>query len=369
MGDARRAAVVTPFFTDRDAVCNDVHHSAQALRRRGWQARVFAVAGNSAREQIGAIADLREFIRSPADLVYFHFSTGRRDVEDMVAGLECRKVLKFHNITPPEFFSMWSDDLAEACRSGRAQMPRVARMGWECVLADSSYNLAEIAPYLAERTPTGVVAPLHDTEELLGLRPSRMPRPDPPRILTVGRIAQSKGHPFLLRTLRYLVHDLGTPAVLDIVGKPDHRLLAYVRMLELMVREFGLEPYVSFHREISAGLLAERYEQASVFISASEHEGFCVPIVEAMAFGVPVVALGVTAVPETLGDAGVLWEERDPRRFGLTLQRLLQNGEERAWLAERGRQRYAQRFSNARIEAELASQLRLGMHAPGTESA
>lgn len=350
-----RAAVVTPFFTDRDAVCNDAFHGAAALRRRGWEAAVFAFAGTSEREAARPIGELAGFLRDPEDLLVFHFSTGRRDVEDAVAAARCRKILKFHNVTPPEHFAMWSDELAEASRTGRLGMPRVAAMGWEQVWADSAYNLGEIAHLLPEGTPAAALAPFHDTDELLTLRPAVPAKRELPRLLCVGRVVQSKGHPFLLRVLRYLVHDLGTPAVLDVVGKPDHRLIAYLRMLEAMVREFRLETFVSFHGEVAAPALAERYSEASVFLCASEHEGFCVPIVEAMAFGVPVVALGTTAVPETVGEAGLVWEERDPRRFAVAVKRLIESAEERRWLGELGRARYEERFANARLEARMAA--------------
>ena len=348
-----RAALVTPFFVDRDAVCNDVFHSARALRERGWEARVFAVGGQSERERAFPIGDMASFIRDASDLVYFHFSTGRRDVTDAVEALRCRKVMKFHNVTPPEMFAMWSDELAEASRLGRADMRRVAAMPWDAALGDSSYNLAEIASALPASTRQGVVPPFHETDELLALKPASTPAEDMPRLLMVGRIVQSKGHPFLLRVMRYLVHDLGVRVGLDFVGKPDHRLLSYMRNLALMVREYALENHVRFLGEVSSAQLAERYTASSLFVCASEHEGFCVPMVEAMAFGLPIVALSTTAIPETVGDAGVLWEERDPRRFALTIQRLLSHADERAFLAERGRARYAERFTNAAIAARL----------------
>jgi glycosyltransferase involved in cell wall biosynthesis len=354
----RRAAVVTPFFSDHDAVCNDVRLGAQALRRQGWDARIFAVGGGSGRDEILPLADLASFLRAPTDLAYYHFSTGRRDVLDAVSALTCRRVLKFHNITPPELFSMWSDELAEASRAGRAEMPEVGRIAWERVWADSSFNLAEIAPFIRSGIPAAVLPPFHDIEELLALRGDAAPS-GVPSILTVGRVAQSKGHPFMLRVMHYLVHSLGVNARLDIVGKTDHRLVAYSRMLTLMVRALGLEPHVTFHGEVAPQALAQRYAQACVFLSGSEHEGFCVPIVEAMAFGVSVVALGTTAVPETLGDAGIAWSERDPRRFAVAIQRLLEVRAEREWLAGEGRRRYSQSFSNDVIEAAMLSTLSL----------
>jgi glycosyltransferase involved in cell wall biosynthesis len=354
---ARRAAVITPFFVDRDAVCNDVFHGAAALRRAGWDTRIFAVGGRASRERFHPAAELPAWIRDAGDLAYFHFSTGRRDLLETVAALPGRKLLKFHNITPPEMFSMWSDELAEASRAGRLEMPRVAALPWERVLGDSSFNLAEIERLLPPGAARGVLAPFHETDELLALRPAASPAGGMPRILSVGRIVQSKGHPFMLRVLRYLVHDLGVKAMLDVVGKPDHRMLAYMRSLALMVREFKLEAHVTFHGEIDSPALASLYASASAFLCTSEHEGFCVPLVEAMAFGVPIVALATTAVPETVGDAGVVWEARDPRVFALTLQRLLASDEERAWLAAQGRKRYAERFTNAAIGAQLAAML------------
>jgi glycosyltransferase involved in cell wall biosynthesis len=251
---------------------------------------------------------------------------------------------------------MWSDELAEANRVGRAEMQAVAAMPWERVWGDSSFNLAEIAPLLDPATPRGVLPPFHETGMLLAERPAAAPQ-KPARILAVGRVVQSKGHPFLLRVMRYLVHDLGVPAVLDIVGKPDHRLIAYLRNLELIVREYALEPYVAFHGEIGNRTLAERYASASVFVSGSEHEGFCVPLVEAMAFGVPIVALGTTAVPETVGDAGLVWQERDPRRFALSIAELLRDAGQREALIQAGKRRYAEHFEPGGIATRFAAAL------------
>ena len=350
-----RAAVVTPYFVDHDAVCNDVFHGAQALRRNGWEAAIFALGSTSRREAARPLAELGAFLRDPADLLYFHFSTGQRDVVEAVKATACRRVMKYHNITPPEFFAVWSDELAEASRLGRRDLPEVAGLPWERVLGASAFNLAELAPHVRAGTPMEVMPPFHETDALLAARATAGNGSGTPSLLTVGRIAPSKGHAFLLRVLRYLVHDLATPATLDIVGKADARMVSYVRMLALLVREYALEPYVRFHGEIATEALARRYAEASVFVMGSDHEGFCVPLVEAMAFGVPVVALGTSAIPETVGDAGIVWPERDPRRFAVTLKRLVGDAAERTWLGGLGRARYDARFSNARIEAGAAA--------------
>lgn len=351
----RRAAVVTPFFVDHDAVCNDVFRSAGALRRHGWDARIFAAGSDSRREAARPLGELAGHLRDPHDLLYFHFSTGHGPTLAAVRAVSCRRVMKYHNVTPAEFFSLWSDELAEASRLGRLQLPEVAAMPWERVIGASAFNLREIAPHVRPGTPLEVLAPFPAD---VAARASGAPeRTGPPRILTVGRIAPSKGHAFALRILRYLVHDLGVPAVLDVVGKADNRMLAYTRMLALMVREYRLEAHVRFHGEVADDELAARYRAASAFLMVSDHEGFCVPLAEAMAFGVPALALGTTAIPETVGDAGIVWEERDPRRFALALKRIFEDPVEARALGERGRARYEELFSASALERRIVQLL------------
>jgi glycosyltransferase involved in cell wall biosynthesis len=118
--------------------------------------------------------------------------------------------------------------------------------------------------------------------------------------------------------------------------------------------KFQLEPHVTFHAEVGDAELAGLYRGAAAFVTTSEHEGFCVPVIEAMAFGVPVVALAATALPETVGDAGLLWEARDPRPFAASLARLMREPEAHQLLASAGRERYARRFTNEAIEGRLA---------------
>lgn len=350
--------MVTPFFVDSDAVCNDVYHSVELLRSAGYDAQIFAISGQSSRATIHRIDDLARFVRDEDDIVYYHFSTGRADVLNNVAQRSCRKILKFHNITPASLFSVWSDELAEACRAGYDEIRSVAQIKWNIVLADSEFNLAQIKPHLPNTTMTEVLPPFHEVDALLGAGKVRgNVASNLPRVLNVGRLVQSKGHPFLLRVIRYLIDELDTPVILDIVGKPDHRLLAYQNLLEMMVREYQIGEYVNFHGGVDAAALASLYSAASAYLCTSEHEGFCVPIVEAMAFGVPVVALDTSAIAGTVGDAGIVWPERDARKFAVTIHHLLNNETERRNLGGLGKSRYETCFSNRVIADRFLAML------------
>ena len=100
------------------------------------------------------------------------------------------------------------------------------------------------------------------------------------------------------------------------------------------------------------------YERASVFVLASEHEGFCVPVVEAMALQVPIVAYGTTAVPHTVGDAGLVWEEPDPFLLAQSIDAVVRDVDVRRQLTERGWRRYQEHFTNRRIGREFLDMLR-----------
>ena len=126
-------------------------------------------------------------------------------------------------------------------------------------------------------------------------------------------------------------------ATLRIVGKPATE--TYDRALRRYVADLGLLDAVSFEGHASDAMVAEAYDTSDVLVVSSEHEGFCVPVVEAMGAGLPVVAFDQGAVPEVLGDAGVLLSTRDPYEIADTIADLLADGARRAELADRGRRR------------------------------
>lgn len=358
MSQPRRAAIVTPFYVDNDAVCNDVFHFGHNLRASGWEAQTFAIGRHRSNDAALPLEDLPQYLRASTDVLLYHFSTGCPSALALVEQARCIKVLRYHNITPPELFSVWCDDLAEATRIGRAEIPRVGAVEWHAVWGASCYNLGELAPYLAGTPRQVSLPPFHDVAALLQQSPPDKAHPDESlRVLFVGRIAPSKGHAFMLRVIRYAVHELGLALDVQIVGKVDHRLKGYYTMLQAMVQEYAIGHAVTFTGEVSANELARHYRRADVFLCTSDHEGFCVPLVEAMAFGVPIVALGTTAIPETVGDAGIVFAERDPRRFAVALKTLLEQPDARKTLAALGLERFQRAYSPAAQSTVLLGEM------------
>ena len=159
------------------------------------------------------------------------------------------------------------------------------------------------------------------------------------RWLAVGRVSPNKGLESTIAALA-VAHAHGDPAAtLQLIGKPATD--SYVAALHRYVAELGLAAAVQFAGHASDATVASAYAGADVLVVTSEHEGFCVPVVEAMAAGLPVVAFDQGAVPEVLGGAGVLVSDKDPYALAAAIAALLRDAPRRDAVIEAGRRRLA----------------------------
>ena len=142
-------------------------------------------------------------------------------------------------------------------------------------------------------------------------------------ILFVGRIAPNKGHYHLIRTLRRYIHNYGINVRLHLVGEVNPALGKYYKFLENEIEKNSLSDFVKFHQKVDSQTLYTFYKYSTVLLILSEHEGFCVPIIEAQHFRLPIVAWNQCAVGETLGDGQLLFENCDYDTFAIAINRLV----------------------------------------------
>ena len=257
------------------------------------------------------------------DVVLFHYAL----ISPMNAAfrsLRCSRVLQHHNITPPHFFAPWDAEIHKILDQGLrglAELSPVTTLG----LGDSEFNRAVLERHGFKQTGVQPLAIDFDRYTQPGnailkrrLADSRT------NILFVGRIAPNKRHDQLLRVLSYFKKNISTAVRLLAVGKHPRRETGngvpieahYLDSLIRLYSELGLEPSdVVFTDGVSHDDLLAYYESAHVFVSMSEHEGFGVPLVEAMLKRVPVIAYAGTAVKETLGGAGLSFDHQDIAEF------------------------------------------------------
>jgi glycosyltransferase involved in cell wall biosynthesis len=299
----------------------------------------------------GAVKPLHQLRPERAGAVILHYSGHAPGLEQMLPRAP-RSLLVSHNITPAHYF--WSSDPVEAvrCQLARAQLAELA--GVATALAGvSQFNARELSEISGR--DADVLPVVFDRTEL---PPGHVPHMAAgPTILFVGRLTPHKRQDLVIRAFARWRDRARLPAArLQLVGTPlsSDFLSGLSRLAD------SLAPgAVTFASGLSAHALHERYRTADVFLCLSEHEGFCIPLLEAFHFGLPVIARDAGAVAEVVGDAGVIVRDRDGDGVATVAELVrivLADDELKAELAQRGERRLGH-YARDAVAGQLRDQL------------
>lgn len=237
----------------------------------------------------------------------YHHGVGS-DAVNMLAEIGIPLILFYHNITPPEFYANVDPALANELIHGRSQLETIRRSA-VLGLGDSDYSVLELKKLGFVKTgvlPLALDESDYDvpsSEALLDLY-----RDKRPLLLFVGRLAPNKRQEDLIKLLYYL-RRVDPNAHLILVGRIHHR--DYYAWLTHLCANLGLKEAVTFTDHVSQQDMVTYYRMADLFVSMSEHEGFGKPLIESMYLEVPVMAYATTAIPSTMGDAGILFHDKN----------------------------------------------------------
>jgi glycosyltransferase involved in cell wall biosynthesis len=302
--------------------------------------------------RVRGVEDLERLRPADEDVLVVHYSAYAPRVRRLLE-LPQRKLLVYHNVTPPRYLWRHHPRVAVLCSLGRGQLPAYAH-GADVAVAVSAFNAAELER--AGAREVRVVPILLDPARL----DSRgMPPPGTgPLVLCVGRLVPNKRHDLVLQAFAAWQRVHGPDARLLCVGEPLSG--RYRRLLEEIAEQAGARN-VTFSGGLPQPQLNAAYAAADVLLSLSEHEGFCVPLLEAFHFGVPVVARPAGGMPEVGGEA-VLWADPDPAVAAELIELAVRDGELRAELDRRARERLAEYSpertaarANAAVDAVLSA--------------
>ena len=258
-------------------------------------------------------------------------------LSDYVIEHQIPMVLNYHNITPANFFLPWQSDLVERVRLGYQQLDLLIPLTLRAI-TDSHFNARELTELGFEDVVVSPVLWRLDTDllnEVQGNSEHGAVTIDGGTILFVGRIAPNKCHHDLIMALAILSRTRPKSRLI-FVGDPSAAL--YAESLKYFARRLGVYDRVFFAGKISEEDLLRCYQLADVFVSTSEHEGFGVPIVEAMASGLPVIAYDAAAITETVDGAAVVLDDKRPVTLAQALDRVLRDDRVRKDLCARGKQ-------------------------------
>lgn len=290
----------------RDAITQHMLEARALIRGLGLRSEIFAEAGHihpAVADEVRP-AGAWDAVTAPGDAAILHYSIASPSFFHVLE--RCgRCALHYHNITPAELLWRWAPRVALECAVGRRRLGELAGCV-TAVCADSAYNADELkALGFPEPEVLGV---MHAT---LAAAP-RTPRGPggPARLLFVGRGVPNKAQHHLVMASAAL-DDAGIEHELWLVGAWGGAP-AYEAHCRRLAAELGVADRVRLLGSVSETELSRRYAEADLFLCLSDHEGFCVPLIEAMAAGLPIVAYASSAIPETLGDAGLLLPEKTP---------------------------------------------------------
>ncbi len=349
---------IVPSLTPGDAVGGHTLGVRDVLRGAGLRSDIFSDDVHPELRDEARPLDALPPPGTPGLALLYHCSIGNEVVDRLLRRPE-PLIVDYHNLTPVAQLLRWAPDMAHLAGWGRSQLQDLASRA-VLGIGDSAYNCEELVA--AGFTEVAVVPILLDVAALA--HPvAASPSAGGARWLFVGRIVPNKAqHDIVLALAWYrAVHD--PDARLHLVGRDAAP--AYTRALRELVDELGLGDAVQVSGGLDDAQLAEAYASADVFVCLSDHEGFCIPVLEAMANRLPVVAYASSALPETVGSGGLLLPAKDPAVVARAVHRLRTDDALRAALVERGTERAAA-FDRPRTAPRLLDALRSVLDLPAT---
>lgn len=362
-----RVIQVTPTVSPGDAVSNNIVALLEMLNSKGYDASVF-----SERIHIpvgkNKIFFLGHFPKvTPRDVVIFHLSLAST-FTDFFINLPCKKIIIYHNVTPPRFFCEYDKSMYSLCQNGMREARFLADKVDFC-LADSEFNRRDLISM-------GYKCPI----EVLPILMQKSDYGQPPdaevikkysdgwtNIFFAGRVIPNKKQEDVIAAFGWYKKYVNEKSRLFIVGRHGGEGDLYYRQLCKFVAENEIEDVI-FTGHVKFSEMIAYYKCASLFLCMSEHEGFCVPIVEAMIFDLPIIAYDAAAVGETLGGGGLLIKDKNPVFVAKCIELLLSDKKMQARFRKAQKKRLDD-FSYEKVSGQFIDFIRRAASVADTASA
>lgn len=342
-------------FSRGDAISNEAMLMRGIFRSWGFESELFSEKSRILSELQKEIRNLSDApaLTAPDDIAILHLSIGSV-VNTAFAALSCKKALIYHNITPPELLKGLQPQSERNAEKGLQQLRQLAGAA-SVNLAVSRFNADELERHGYQKVRVlPLLLDLDSTGQAIDRKLLKKYRDGLTNVLFVGRCAPNKRIEDVLAAFYYYQHYVNPQSRLIHAGS-FHGAESYHAFLLTLAHEHGLK-----NTEMPGALpqpaLNACYEAADLFLCMSEHEGFCIPLLEAMARGVPVMAYDAGAVAETLDGAGILFREKRYDLIAEMMGRLTADQPFRHAVLK-GQQQRIERYRRRDLEQELRQHL------------
>ncbi|EKQ50536.1 MULTISPECIES: glycosyltransferase family 4 protein [unclassified Clostridium] len=332
-------------ITKHDAIGNDINKMYYILKDYGES---YVYCDYLFNENLNKVEEdkIDKIINIPDNLIIYHHSSHWKKGEEILKRANCKIIFRYHNITPESFFELYNQEYYEKCKLGREQTDRFIRdYPNNLWMSDSKYNAED----LKEAKNICIVPPFHEIENWKNIKPNEdimksLIYSEDVNLLFIGRVVPNKAHLEMIEVVRNYVENYDKNIKLYILGKFDQALEKYTLEINSAIRLYGLEDNIQFIGEVNDNILVSYYLGCDTFLCLSNHEGFCVPVLEAQSLNLPVVAKNMGALGETLGDTQILLGD-NICEYAAAIKILKDNTEYKDYVTTNGYVNYRERFN------------------------
>jgi len=306
-----------------DAVGNDTIAIRRLIEEMGYDTDIYAQNIDS-RLKKGTAKSIDKMTNlGKKDIILYHLSTGT-DLNYGLLNYTGRKIIIYHNITPYHFFYGYSKVNFDLTYLGREGLIFLKDKIERC-FADSEYNKLDLKEtgYACPIDVLPIIIPFDDYVKTPDQNTSKRYQDDWVNVLFVGRIAPNKKIEDIIRSFAYYKIHINSKSRLFLVGSYNG-MDVYYNQLQKYVQMLGISDVI-FTGHTKFDQILAYYKLADVFLCMSEHEGFCVPLVEAMYFDLPIIAYKAAAIPDTMGNSGIVIDEKNPALTAKLIEKLTLN--------------------------------------------
>lgn len=359
-----KICIAVSSLMENDAIGNDVVHQFFLLNNN---ISTFVYTDQLKRGEMAQyvidMAALSDIIDDPDNILIYHHGGLWGNGQKILEKARCRIFLKYHNITPPEFFKPYTrffkkySNHEKFCRKGMEQSDKIVSLNKVSrFLCDSRFNAKDFLSRGIDESKIKIVPPFHKLNDFenVEINPDLSRNLDDGNInvLFVGRLVPNKGHKHLIRVIAEYTRMYNADIRLILVGGIDPNLALYLDELNRLIKKNKIQGMVHIIGSVPFEDLCTYYKACHLFLLMSSHEGFCLPVLEAQLHSLPIVALNTSAVPETMGENQLVFDKPDYQKFATAIHVLYNNSDFREYLANEGKKNI-QRFSNKTIEDQF----------------
>jgi len=326
----------------------------RALKAQGFVTGVYAIYRH---KDVENVSKRYEELPTPEknDIVIYHMNE-ISEINTDIKNMKCKKIAIYHNTTPPIYFANYHKMLCRLQTEATKQI-KTLKDCFDLCIADSEFNKKDLIKMGYDEEKITVIPVYMDFDEYKQAPDDKKVikyRDEKVNIVFVGRIAPNKKQENIIRAFAHYKRYINNKSRLIIAGTDFDG--TYFGKLQSYVETLGLDDVV-FTGKVSFPEILAIYITADIFLCMSEHEGFCIPLIEAMMFNVPIIAYNSTVIPETLGGAGVLTQTKDEAHVAGIIDKIITDETYRAEIIE-GQKKRLKDFSGEQIFNQILDVVR-----------